>query len=223
MDNYDAIAEAYGQDALRRDDRAAVLVPSARHYCGEVRGLQVLDLACGAGFFAHLFRDWGAARVVGVDVSSEMVRQAGEGEFFVADVATLGKIGDFDLVFAGFLLHYAPDVAALEGMARTVAANLKPGGRFVTFNENPALPVHEGVKYGVSVAREGQRVVRTHHGDEPFSFAHYTYPAATYEAALTVAGMRDVRWVPFVKAEGAGSYWDEYLSSFSITALLARK
>lgn len=222
MDGYDSIAQAYGQDALQRDDRTSVLVPSARHYCGDVSGLHVLDLACGAGFFTHLFRSWGAARVVGVDVSEEMVRQAGEGEFLVADVATMGAIGEFDLVFAGFLLHYAPTVAELEGMCRTVAANLKPGGKFVTFNENPARPVHEGVRYGVSVEREGDRIVRTHH-PAGFSFAHYTWPASVYEAALASAGLEEVRWVPFVAAEGAGEYWDEYLTGFSITTLVARR
>jgi len=220
MDGYDSIAEAYGQDALQRDDRACVLVPSARHYCGDVRGLRVLDLACGAGFFSHLFRSWGAARVVGVDVSAEMVRQAGEGEYLVADVATLGVIGEFDLVFAGFLLHYAPTVSVLERMAQAVAGNLRPGGRFVSFNENPYLPVHSGTKYGVSVTRDGDRITRAH---ETFSFSHYTYAASAYEAALEGAGLQDVRWVPFVKAVGASEYWDEYLTDFSITTLLARK
>ena len=37
---------------------------------GEVRGKSVLDLACGEGFYSRLVRARGAARVVGVDLSS---------------------------------------------------------------------------------------------------------------------------------------------------------
>lgn len=45
----------------------------ARDVC---RGRKVLDLACGEGYGSRLMRDWGAAEVVGVDVSEETVANA---------------------------------------------------------------------------------------------------------------------------------------------------
>jgi SAM-dependent methyltransferase len=41
-----------------------------------VAGKRVLDAACGQGYAAHLMKSWGAAEVVGVDVSEEAVRSA---------------------------------------------------------------------------------------------------------------------------------------------------
>ncbi|MEH1913482.1 class I SAM-dependent methyltransferase [Nostoc sp.] len=39
---------------------------------GDVAGKSILDLACGEGFFTRLLKQNGAARLVGVDISSEM-------------------------------------------------------------------------------------------------------------------------------------------------------
>src|SRR6266446_8814670 len=43
---------------------------------GEIAGKRVLDLACGFGFYTKLLKQRGAAQVVGVDISPEMVRLA---------------------------------------------------------------------------------------------------------------------------------------------------
>lgn len=64
---YDAIGGQY-QDVKDLPsalaERAGVLVA-----CGDVTGLDVLDLACGTGFYTRILRSSGARRVVGVDVS----------------------------------------------------------------------------------------------------------------------------------------------------------
>lgn len=46
---------------------------TARQY---VAGKRVLDIACGEGYGSKLLKDWGAASVVGVDVSPEALRVA---------------------------------------------------------------------------------------------------------------------------------------------------
>lgn len=40
------------------------------------RGATALDLACNEGWFSHRLLDWGAARVVGVDIRGENIRRA---------------------------------------------------------------------------------------------------------------------------------------------------
>ncbi|HEY9716802.1 MAG TPA: class I SAM-dependent methyltransferase, partial [Trichormus sp.] len=141
MPEYDKIAEQYDKSVKERRDRASILVPSAKHYLGDVRGLKVLDLACGSGYFTRLIKDWGAQRVVGVDISAEMISLAEQEEeqhpqglqFYVGDVSQPFKFGDFDLVFAGFLLHYASSSEQLEHMCKAVSLNLPDGGRFIAF------------------------------------------------------------------------------------------
>ena len=46
--------------------------------------------------------------------------------------------GPFDVVFAAWLLKYAPDRAGLVDMFRNVAVNLKEGGYFVSITVPPA-------------------------------------------------------------------------------------
>jgi 2-polyprenyl-3-methyl-5-hydroxy-6-metoxy-1,4-benzoquinol methylase len=43
---------------------------------GPLEGTRVLDLACGFGFYTRLLKQEGAAQVVGVDLSPEMIRLA---------------------------------------------------------------------------------------------------------------------------------------------------
>src|SRR5262249_43907407 len=70
---------------------------------GELAGKRVLDLACGFGFYTKQLKQRGAAQVVGVDISPEMVRlarvqehEAPEGiEYLVYDAAHLPQLGRF--------------------------------------------------------------------------------------------------------------------------------
>lgn len=98
---------------------------------GDVRGLDVLDLGCGQ---AQTTRWLGArgARVVGLDVSLGMLRQAGAGAppLLQGDAARLPFAdASFDLVCSAYGgVPFVEDGAALvAGVARV----LRPGGRFV--------------------------------------------------------------------------------------------
>jgi toxoflavin synthase len=233
---YDSLAGAYTRLNTERPDRACIMVPTAQKYLGAVSG-DVLDLACGSGFYTRQLKAWGARSVLGVDISAEMIRLA-EAEdvdgvqYLAADVATMGVLGSFDLAFAGFLLHYAPNVDGLRAMCAGIAANLKSGSRLVAFNENPYFPVHTTEKYSVQARalgpiEDGVVIERTHfrNGKKDFSFRHFHYEPETYAAALRDAGFIDVQWGPFVMGDGAEAgvgkgFWDEYVSGeFSIAVL----
>ena len=43
-------------------------------------GKRVMDLACGFGFYTRLLKQHGAAQVIGVDISPEMIRLATQQE-----------------------------------------------------------------------------------------------------------------------------------------------
>ncbi|KAK4450905.1 putative methyltransferase [Podospora aff. communis PSN243] len=123
----------------------APLIPNAR----------VLDLACGTGFFTRLLLEWGAASVVGVDLSPAMIsaavsearslppHTAQRMDFRVGDATTLGKIEDaagkgFDHAIGAWLLHYAADENELTAMFSTISANLNsPASVFVGIAARP--------------------------------------------------------------------------------------
>ena len=118
---YDRIAQQYG-DSKQSDVVTYIESPTFFGMLGDVTGLAVLDLACGDGFYTRQLKDRGAARVVGVDVSAEMIALAEKQEsleskgieYLCADVATLPDLGAFDVVTAAFLLHYSGPKSPLQ-------------------------------------------------------------------------------------------------------------
>ena len=110
-----------------------------------IKDAKVLDLACESAFYSYDFLKWGARKVVGVDISSEMIQQAqaiasshlrpdsGHIEFLVADCSkpVVYDGGLFNVVVGAWLLNYAATKDDLVDMFRNVALNLKDGGQFV--------------------------------------------------------------------------------------------
>lgn len=109
-------------------------------------GRFVLDAGCGLGGFAEYARAWGAARVVGVDLSAAIdaarERLGDLVELVQADIYALPfERGTFDLAYSIGVLHHLPDP---EAGFRAVAATVKPGGRvfaWVYGRENNGLIV----------------------------------------------------------------------------------
>jgi SAM-dependent methyltransferase len=151
--------DAWDRLARWRDERMgdsgdlwhrAILDPTLLEVIGPVRGLRVLDLACGAGYLARRFAREGARSVVGVDLSSPTVSLARAREersptgarFEVGHAAHLPQLAtrSFDLVVAHMALM---DIEDAEGTLREVARLLDPGGRFVFSLCHPCFDTDE--------------------------------------------------------------------------------
>ena len=99
---------------------------------GVLEGLRAMDLACGFGFYTRLLKAHGAAHVIGVDISPEMLRLARQQEqaaplgitYHLGDAITLPHLGPFDLITAFHLLHYATSQDQMRGMFRSAYHNL---------------------------------------------------------------------------------------------------
>lgn len=239
---YDAIADCY-QRTKQSPIRQYVENYSLFGLLGELRGLDVLDLACGEGHYTRRIRERGARRVVGVDVSPRMIdlaRAQENGtdtiEYRVHDAQDLPRLGAFDVVCAAYLLHYARDVGELRRMCQAIARQLSPGGRFVAINENPEQPesAYAGyLRYGLSKTvaaprREGSPITYAMiSGRELFRFVVYHFERATYERVLAEAGFVDVRWHALqLDPEGGvrlgAEYWREYLDNPPVIGLTCR-
>ncbi len=104
---------------------------------GDVRGKQVLDLACGNGYIARKLAKAGA-HVVGVDASAPIIERARAREareplgtsYHVGDATGLSMLADssFDIVACNMALM---DIEDAEGAIREVGRVLRVGGRFV--------------------------------------------------------------------------------------------
>ena len=125
-----AAAASYGRGnpllGMERAETAALLP--------DPRGLEVLDLGAGTGFYAAWAASRGAKRTVALDLTAEMLADAA-GPAVVADAARLPFAGrSFDLVVAALLLSFVPDVCSVLDEAARV---LRDGGSLVLSDLHP--------------------------------------------------------------------------------------
>jgi len=240
--DYDPIAEQY-QRSKQLPWRIHLECHTLCQLLGDISGQRVVDLACGEGFYTRLLRQRGAERVVGIDLSAGMIRLASSQEavqglgidYRVADARSPGLAPEHDTVVAAYLLNYARSADELQAMCQGVASCLKPGGRFVTVNCNPALhfPTSPSFRpYGFETYVVGDFVEgapirwRIHLEDGPFEIENYYLSVATHEAALRAAGFRDITWHAPRLAPGAADshpneFWRDFLSHPPVTFLEA--
>lgn len=133
-----------GQEAsFYNEVKARRLVDLARRRMGEPSSLAALDVGAGIGLLdEYLAGDFG--RVVGLDVSSEMVKRAAERnpgvEYVQYDGATFPfETGSFDFVFASCVFHHVP-VRKRERLAAEMARVTRPDGLAVILEHNPINP-----------------------------------------------------------------------------------
>ena len=108
--------------AWQRQREAAVVAAAA----GDVRGRAVLDLGCGAGFYARRCADAGASPVVAVDAVPGMLARIDDPRIqtVAGDVATVALGRRFDLVLLAGVLEFVSDaVAVLANARRHLAAD----------------------------------------------------------------------------------------------------
>jgi SAM-dependent methyltransferase len=240
---YDDIAAEYAA-SKQLPFRSIVEAPTLFDLAGDVRGLAVLDLPCGEGIYARAFARRSAASVLGIDLSSAMVEQAQTIEreerlgpsYRVGDAADLGTVGAFDLVVTSYLFNYARTADELLAFARSVHANLKPGGRLVGMNDNPRnAPERYGsfAAYGFSrdielPRREGSRIRYTFPKPDgsSFGFDNFWLSPETYQAVFAEAGLRDFRFVDCQARLSEGqdpAFWQDFVRDCPITGLEARR
>ncbi|KAK3703640.1 hypothetical protein LTR37_014336 [Vermiconidia calcicola] len=227
---YDTIGSRY--KAFKERPVVDIEEPSVLERLGNVESLTCLDLACGLGHWSRLLVDQGAAKVVGIDISENMVnaardlstdKQKPKIAFAVGDCTkpSLVEGGPFDIVFAGWLLNYAPDYETMVTMWRTVYQNLKPGGRFVGVTPNTHCPMFEPIddSYGVAVypietVGEGWKChLISYTEPEPVEFDMFHFLHTFYERAAADAGMSSLKWYPPVPPDDErreNGFWDIY-------------
>jgi len=115
--------------------------PALRAMLPDVRGLRVLDLGCGFGWFCRWARQQGADDVVGIDVSEKMLARARADTddpaitYTRADMEHLAlSPSSFDLVYSSLAFHY---VEGLDRLLGEVHSALVPGGHLVFSVEHP--------------------------------------------------------------------------------------
>ncbi len=196
-----------------------VIKPSLLHALGDVRGKQILDVACGQGFFSRALHAAGA-HVTGIDIAPELIeiaKKAGP-----ADISYLVASADriplpdesFDVAICVLALQ---NIKNLSGTLAQVSKLLKKGGIFATVLNHPAFRIprrsHWGYDSDVKVQfrrldgylSESSHTIQMHPGSDPSATTmSYHRPLQVYVEQLAKHGFSVVgleEWVSHKESE----------------------
>lgn len=192
---YDEVADAYRR--VLDPDGLGLADPVLTELLGDVSGEVVLSLACGQGQDARLLAGLGA-HVTGIDVSTEMLRYAGEHESASPRGITYVQGNAQDLApfaagsFDGVLCHMAlMDIPELAPTIQSVARVVRDGGWFVFSIVHPAYHPHVQI---LSDYLLDHRYAKQGPVDWLPPHAHHR-PLASYFNELAQAGFRVERLI----------------------------
>jgi SAM-dependent methyltransferase len=189
---YDRIGRKYGGNkSVAISDYTEL--PAMLALAGRVERKDVLDVGCGPGRHARALLDRGA-RVVGIDVSEEMVAAArenceGRGRFFRADFTRVEfPRKSFDLVNASLCLMYVSD---LRPAFKNFSALLRPGSRLIFSIYHPVRFFQKVPDFDFSRRRK----VWIHLAGCDVRVWNYYHPLPHYFAALLGSGFELLNFV----------------------------
>ena len=124
--------------------------PAIKKMLPDLKGLRVIDLGCGYGWFCRSAREQGAAEVMGLDLSQKMLNKAKSmthDEAISYRLANLESLelaeNSYDLAYSSLALHY---IVNLPQLLKTIYNSLVSGGYLVFSAEHPIFtaPKHQG-------------------------------------------------------------------------------
>jgi SAM-dependent methyltransferase len=192
--------------------------PVVAQRLGDVAGKVVLDYGCGDGRFARTIEGNGAARVIGVDVSPDMIAAArrhdpsSRVEYHVVPHDRLTVLADacVDAAVANYVFMMAPTSAHIAQSLRELHRVVKPTGAFVYSITHPAFVDRRAFDYrndfgegGFDYLAEGRKyrfIGRAPDGREietdwfDYHYTLATYLNATIDAGFAVARLDEVAY-----------------------------
>lgn len=184
---------------------------------GNIRGLHILDLACGSGYGSRMLAERGAF-VTGVDIAPEMIAVAKSTEesnplgikYIISDAKELDLHKTFDLVAPSFLFNYAKNKQELVELISAASRHLNSGGRMVALNAPPnpivpRLPNSNQSTEWIGTPNEEGSIVRMHFydakGDWLCDIDFNYWSEDTYNECFKLAGFTNIEWVPLRMTE----------------------
>ncbi len=116
--------------------------PAIKSVMPNFKDRSVLDLGCGAGYFAKYCISEGASTVTGVDISKNMINLAKlennheRIEYICKPIEELDFQKTFDLIISSLAIHYIEDYSNLIVKIKSL---LKENGEFIFSTEHPIV------------------------------------------------------------------------------------
>ena len=129
---------------------AKVILPNLERIVAPAKGLSILEIGCGEGFFARAFGEAGAT-VIASDIGKELIavaKEKGGGPTYhvsPGEDLTWVKPHSQDVVIAVLTLQ---NMEKIEPVMKQVAWTLKKGGRFIFVLNHPAFRIPKATAWG---------------------------------------------------------------------------
>ncbi|MFB6366800.1 class I SAM-dependent methyltransferase [Paenibacillus elgii] len=145
--------------------------PALRALLPRLEGKQILDIGCGMGQFVSYCAQQGANKVVGTDISNNMIKYANQHnkgedtEFVCSAIEDLQfENQSFDLIVSSLVLHYVKDY---REVVSKVHRWLRTGGIFIFSIEHPMVTSQNPMQ-GWVYNEQGQKICWPvdHYGEE---------------------------------------------------------
>ncbi len=239
---YDEIADAY-KSSKTLSFRKYIEEYTLFKIAGSFYNSEVLDLACGEGFYTRKIKRAGAKIALGIDISTEMIRLAKEQEkefpigcsYLIEDVSKIEIKNQFDSVTAMYLLNYAKSKESLLLFCKVAFNALRPGGVFIGVNDNvasdpsvtPSFKKYGFTKQSTTPQKEGDPVKYTITNEDgtEFTFDNYFLKPSTYEWAFKQAGFSTFSWEgPYLHPDQKeNAFWNDFIIYSPIIGFKATK
>ena len=148
---YDEMLET-SEDSYQKN----VILPNVLRILNMRKGNQILDLACGQGFFSRAFADAGAV-VTGVDASRELIAlaQKHKGKKITYHVAPADKLdflaaGSFDIAVIILAIQNIKNMGEVFSECNRILAS---SGKLVVVMNHPAFRIPKHSSWGWDPAR----------------------------------------------------------------------
>ncbi len=119
---------------------------------GHVTGTNAIDFGCGAGRSTRFLKKLGF-KVIGIDISEEMIRKAREkdidGDYRLISGGDFNSFeaASYDLVLSAFTFDNVPDMNRKVQLFNGLTGLLNPKGRMINLVSSPEIYVHEWASF----------------------------------------------------------------------------
>ncbi|MES2014332.1 MAG: class I SAM-dependent methyltransferase [Patescibacteria group bacterium] len=151
--SWGGVADWYSNYLETTEDsyQRAVILPNLLRLLALKKGMRLIDIACGQGFFGREFAKAGAS-VVGADISKELILEAKrlsskDMEFHVAPARALSFAKNSSYEVATIILALQ-NIENISEVFSEVGRVLVPGGRLLLVMVHPAFRVPKKTSWG---------------------------------------------------------------------------
>jgi len=147
--SWGGVADWYDEHLNTEEDsyQRQVIWPNILRLLDLKKGMKVLDLACGSGFFARELAKVGA-KVIGVDISPELInlakkQEASNVDYFISPAHQLTMIPN-QSVDAVINILAIQNISEVKEMLSEVRRVLKPNGKVIIVMNHPVFRIPQG-------------------------------------------------------------------------------